>query len=299
MSANPPWADKIIKKYHYQIDARLKQDGHPRSWFPRMSGEGVEKELGCGHYGCIFPVTASNVVCKLTTDKTEAIFVAAYKVLKEKRVEPNGIVRYYQIYALPEEEKYKGRPVFILWREEAFDVGYPAWSNSIIKEQEEKKQDLSYWKRQIKITSTLMSRFKIHAEVCKKISDKEFKNSTSKDYWEWMKARMNERDRAFEYINTEDKGSVKFDFNEFTYHLVLCEQITQEMTSENVAYKIGDALNEYLDAGLLLADVHEGNIGHAHRPDDNDWADGIPLITDPGHVVSLTPELAQVTISRI
>jgi hypothetical protein len=59
--------------------------------------------------------------------------------------------------------------------------------------------------------------------------------------------------------------------------------VDQEMAADaDELMWVGLALLGYLDAGVLVADVHEGNVGHVQR-DGRD----LVVITDPGHAAVL------------
>jgi len=64
-----------------------------------------------------------------------------------------------------------------------------------------------------------------------------------------------------------------------------CLSAAQELTSNPILYRVGEALAHYLEEGLLLADVHANNIGL----DD----EGEAIITDPGHIVEFNPRWAK------
>jgi hypothetical protein len=88
--------------------------------------------------------------------------------------------------------------------------------------------------------------------------------------------------------------------NKFAVLVHIASRIAEEMTNENVAYQVGRAFSEYLEAGILMADVHPGNLGFvAKRPGDNDFALWMPVITDPGHVLILKRELSEARIERL
>jgi hypothetical protein len=61
-----------------------------------------------------------------------------------------------------------------------------------------------------------------------------------------------------------------------------CEVSAEFMENEPVLDQVGKALAYYLENGILLADVHQNNIGVVRR-------DGYTynVITDPGHAVDL------------
>jgi hypothetical protein len=72
----------------------------------------------------VAPTATAEIVFKVTSDPLEAHFVASALLIASKNKSvgwPVGIVRYENIVQL--EGSYRRRPVFGLWREEAYDVG--------------------------------------------------------------------------------------------------------------------------------------------------------------------------------
>jgi hypothetical protein len=113
------------------------------------------------------------------------------------------------------------------------------------------------------------------------------------DYWPWLA----------EQIRRADEG----DYGEndvLAWLLATCGQIIVQMQQRNVSYHIGDALQTYLEAGLLLADVHTNNVGIVNRrtPANVDrwyWVGRYWVITDPGRAVVLKPELLAVKVDSL
>jgi hypothetical protein len=76
------------------------------------------REYGSGYYGTVLPTHTKGTVLKITSDPTEAKFAYAAKRLRHY---PAGIVKYGPVFELG--GSHDGRPIFALWREEAYDVG--------------------------------------------------------------------------------------------------------------------------------------------------------------------------------
>lgn len=66
-----------------------------------------------------------------------------------------------------------------------------------------------------------------------------------------------------------------------------CELIAEIMEHTYLSNLVGEALRFYMEHGVLLADVHQNNIGKVQREDYTrpPW-----VITDPGHAVVLNVE---------
>jgi len=129
-----PWVDKNVVMALPSLRRVV-----PESWLPRMITEyneevrrgpdwdtkyetvklkkPVVEEYGCGSYGCVMPTSEPGLVMKLTSDVSEAWFIARAREIDYI----GGIVEYKKIFALP--TKHKGRPLFVLWRTEARYIG--------------------------------------------------------------------------------------------------------------------------------------------------------------------------------
>jgi hypothetical protein len=289
---NPPWVSILVKKYCGQ----LQSVGMP---MPKMkSGCIIDKEYGTGHYGSVFPTDKHGTVFKVTSDEDEAFFVANYFTFKNK---PEGIMRYYAIYALP--EKHRGRNVYVLWREEAVEVGLTKYAGLTYDEKE---------------TQTLIKRYKDIAHEARMISEKALKkfNGGTTEYWSWMQSQLNLSDRMAdefaEHYGEEAPSDDnryngvtaailrrhKGDRNRFAWLIESCAKISEEMENANgLVYLVGGALSEYQEQGLLLADVHLNNVGFVEGRQD--YSGRILVITDPGHAVNLNPALSHVEIPTL
>jgi hypothetical protein len=119
---NPAWADKVLAEGYNQF----VEDGVIQpTWMPKLTDLHLEgsriagrfREFGCGTYGCVYPTFDDNVVLKVTSDTTETEFAVE---LSAQLVEP-VCVRYHKV--VDTGEKHQGRPISLLWRESAFNVG--------------------------------------------------------------------------------------------------------------------------------------------------------------------------------
>lgn len=116
----PPWTRKFLTDNWDTIRQGSMPGGE---WMPVEAPGSTPKRrlvdaLGCGHYGCVFLTNTPGLVIKVSSDASEAEFIKAAVKLGEW---PVGIVRYQAVLDLP--GSHRGRPVFIIWREEAFDIG--------------------------------------------------------------------------------------------------------------------------------------------------------------------------------
>jgi hypothetical protein len=270
---------------------------------PRLDARQKVEEYGCGHYGCVMPTNEMSVVCKLTTDISEARFVAQAMLLPETE----GIVEYKGIYALRGEERSVGyghkRPMFILWRTEAFEVGAlarrwmhgdaPAFIGNVG----------SYEYRVLREGVHLTQRFKAEAAVVRR-----FVGNRLREIERGREVRLGGSwGHAGQVVNREQLlsavwdayGRENYDYGEtgkfgapksviglkrVGIAINNCEAVAQELENTQFVYLIGRALEFFLGEGLLLADVHLNNIGLS--------ADNELIITDPGHVVEIHPRWA-------
>ncbi len=265
--ANPPWADKILGASYSAIATAA-----PRSALPipeervdRSSGRKKKgwKEYGTGHYGTVYPTNTPGLVMKLTSDPTEAAFVAAYLSIpgRERSI---GIVDYHAVYRVPGVLKSK-RPVFVIWRDEAVNVGYQAIERWIGQ-----SRDPSYYRRSWNQFSRCLGDAKTAANKIRTLLKKPVTTPSG--------ARRRE-DLIERY--TDDFQSA-----------------TGAMQSEPLGNYVGEAMDMMMRNGLLLADVHINNIGMP----TGEVAEQIGetcIITDPGHAVALDDRYAGVTIKDL
>jgi hypothetical protein len=117
---NPAWVTKIIAGSYDTINERVPPKWHPRLTKPRSQrGNFIAKlkEYGCGAYGCVLPTLDDKTVLKVTTDVTEAEFAGQ---LAATLIVPI-VVDYRLVMQLG--VLHQKRPVYLLWRESADDVG--------------------------------------------------------------------------------------------------------------------------------------------------------------------------------
>jgi len=119
---NPtPWVTGLLASSYEQLEHMV-----PAKWLPKISKvrargtvfTGKLEEFGCGAYGCVLPTLDPGVVLKVTSDESEAEFA---KTLA-KRLPTPICTTYYEVADL-HGAKRKGNKVYLLWREEASDVG--------------------------------------------------------------------------------------------------------------------------------------------------------------------------------
>jgi hypothetical protein len=260
------WVDRNLRGAWERIAARV-----PASWMPELipGRRFMVQELGCGHYGCVAPVAEPGMVFKLTSDVTEARFV----VMAQQLEQPDGIVKYFKIFALGGAEHRK-RPLFVLWRQDAKDIGllFPlSYDSSWSKERFGYDE---YQTRSIREGIHYLEKFLDWArEVRKRMLDllkRSPREQALAAVWQ-----------AFENADPEADPRYYRGVPRIGIGLRKCWELAMLIQNTDVVYPLGAALGHYLDEGILLADVHTNNIGR----DQNDQL----IITDPGHAVEFHP----------
>lgn len=265
--SNPPWADSILKAAYPAIQAAAPKSALPIPEERIDQSSGRKKigwrEYGTGHYGTVYPTNSPGLVMKLTSDPTEAAFVAAYLSLPARN-RSNGIVNYHAVYRVPGVLKSK-RPVFVIWRDEAVHVGIDAlerWVHS--------SNNVPYHERSLRHVAKYLNDAKTAANKIRTLLKKSVTTASGARRRELLIERFTD---------------------EFT-------MATSEMQNEPLGNYVGEAMSMLLDQGLLLADVHTGNIGMP-TGDVEEQIGETCIITDPGHAVALDDRFAGVTIKDL
>lgn len=246
-----PWVDSVWKR----VNKRLRDAGVTEAWLPRVHSFKPLNvvEYGAGNWGVVSPTPTPNLVVKLTTNLDEAYFVS----LALAMTPPPGIVRYHRLMGL-NNVKHEGRDVFVIWRDEAWDV-------SILNRISYPPDD---WMP--------LSWFDGHAEVAVASLAKLVqqhpadRDAILAEAWTCMKTRQLRPD-APELMR------------EAVRRLATCRKNCLVEARGLPCEPVTDALLHYLDMGILLVSVHLDNIG-------KDAAGGW-IITDPGHATLLDPSL--------
>lgn len=263
---NPPWSNDILTSQWDQILAA----GGPE-WMPKHTKARTRikaEEFGTGHYGVVMPTMTPGVVMKLTSDKTEADFVSW--VLREKFGKDRpGLIPYLKIAQIHGVKK-SNREVFVLWRAEAEKVGEAFVTY---------KHPDAYVRHASNVAADRLADFKRVAHGVKV---------------GLSKSKMSPRE-AFDGMDRW-RGEIDLDLighhpmslkgvQRISFLLESARVVAEMMANEPFATEVGQTLLDLLeDHGILLADVHQGNIG-MYKPEEYDRP--IPVITDPGHAVFL------------
>lgn len=260
--SNPvAWVDRALTRKWSALTEQV-----PESWLPiPIGGRKVKhfQEYGSGHYGSVYPTGKPGLVMKVTSDPTEAMFVA--HVLRTK-TESDGLVRYYKVFAL-EGESRRERPTFVLWRDEATHVGEVrvllgvTINNQIFTY-------LSYMQEVANVMRDTYKRLRRNHEPKQILSELDRLS-------DWA-----QRDKK--YIHFKGIQRLAILHSQYRY-------TAEEMSSTQHVALLGDAFLTYLREDITLADVHMGNI--AIPLDTDRVGSGEPIIVDPGHAFSLRGDL--------
>ena len=289
MIENPPWVTKLLKRYWDQLEGLVGRDKMP---WPGKKGQ-RPREYGSGSYGTVMPTVSSGTVMKVTSDPSEGLFVAAALSIGQI---PRGLVQYERIVALP--ETHRGRPVFVIWRQEAFDVEFlvDTVRGGYFKSKPDEREAVN-----------LIYSYKTAATVVRKAilarGPKAYEEAKPYEHEAFEFVAEN-----FDSIDPDDPKSQEGTLSvlsmvrgglRLAIALRFCEVAFEMMHHNNpVVTDVGTALEFYLSKNILLADVHLRNIGKVKVVESGHEWDTV-AITDPGHAVFLTEEYDKVEIPTL
>jgi hypothetical protein len=279
MISNPPWVDEIVTANLRELTFRAPKgaevvvenhDGHIHA-----------PELGCGAYGCVLSTSDPNVVCKITSDVTEATFV---RLMKERELAKTpGITRYLGVSEL--EGRRSGRAVYALWREAASDVGKLVDWDGTVDRLETPIDAARFANRLLQFRwFASMARY-----VLENAKDGYKTRGRAGEMAAWAAPRVTLDAAVKAYRQASKEESTFLDETQGPQRLALairaCEIIADAMMLESPAGAlVGESFLELRSAGILLADVHGGNVGRVQRPEHYDgWK--VWVVTDPGHMI--------------
>jgi len=224
LAPNPPWSDKLLKRYASAIKERWGEWAVP-----------AQKEYGCGYYGCVFPTNKESYVVKITTDETEAKLIATF--LHPDFEVPSGIVQYEDMFVV--SEKRLKRHVFFILRQSADKVGNVPLTSMYTKLLYAFKNHAALLRQILKRNSALIP------SEAQFIAARNYKLTWDVDNYGLL--------RVPKWAKGKDAVA---------YHFAACKQLAEEMYQTEALYSVGAALDSLLDQDIVLADVHMGNIGY-------------------------------------
>lgn len=258
-----PWVDQHLKHVWSVLEQAVPENLLPRE-IPQRAFS-VE-ELGCGHFGCVMPTRDSSLVVKITTDESEAWFAYVSMELAAKDGWPPGIVRYHKVLKL-EGHSHRRRPIYLLWRDEAWEVGFLRghWEASLSRN----LQEYDRW--------TALALYRM-----RKTRDPQKLVAQAAELEERVWVAVGEKLVFYgDVIRVNDVAEPRRNEPavDFAFAVRACGTIAQFMANTYENDTVGTALEYYIDQGLLISDVHAGNVGKVLHEDYNALQPGI---TDPG-----------------
>jgi hypothetical protein len=260
------WVDKAIA----HVTDSLRAYGIDSAWLPRTLPAdravrpGSVEELGCGVYGCVMPTRQEGLALKITTDESEAWFAHVALQLAAHDGWPLGLVRYRLVLGLRDEKRDKA-PLYLLWRDEATLVGGVRELDSGLD-------------RYMEIVNFFYAA----------MPDGSPFKASGIEVLKLARGGALAQARAFVEAHAA-RGDQPLSIAHQAHFLerpvaaaatILCLYL-QAAAVEKTAPEAGSAIRYYLDQGLLLSDLHPGNVGYS-------WPDAARVvITDPGLVVPL------------
>lgn len=247
-------------------------------------------EYGAGHYGAVYPTQTPGVVCKITTDPSEAQFVVNAISLGKW---PRGIVKYYAIFRF-RGKSHKRRPMYIIWRDE---VQPPTLANA------EEKHDTGMLVKLLHVAKGIGAEIRhtiqrhsssgyalshIHKRIATALSiadDKDVPEYLQADF-QWLEAPS----RTEGWIRTLNHQRPKLEHKlAALFYAFTCVCSNMHHTYH---WLPGQALDFYKEQGMILADVHANNV--MREISDEDW-----IISDPGHMIEIDNRYAGIHVPEI
>lgn len=264
------WVDQTISNVRDALVAK----GVDLAWLPRelpasrAPRPGSVEEFGCGAYGCVMPTNQAGLVLKITSDTSEAWFAQIAHELAQKEGWPKGIVHYRRVIGLA-DQSLDNQPLFLLWRSEAFEVGklsktLPALTDAL------------------EAYMVIVDHMYQDADALQKFDRRTLRAATSKDMLADGRDYVLEQAEAAWSLSEISERAMMYDdvHFEMAVHL-LCLYAVAEVAEQAYpeTHGVGSTIRYYLDKGLLLTDLHMGNVGLS--------GGGTAVIADPGLVVPM------------
>lgn len=268
---NPAWTNHALFSHWEEIYNFVGPRG-----MPKLSSKTAKKlvalEYGTGHYGTVIPTETPGLVIKITSDPTEAAFV---RVSLGFRTWPAGLIPYHAVFRLT--GVHRDRPIYIIWRDEAFDVG--KWVPRYLKTPRDQQ--------------TLVFVRRLHQYYS-------FANGVGSVFWKSKKLNLARQNALIAYdhyygtigdVDRLAKGSKQLDAliktkkgaDRAGFCIAGCRTVSETMSSESVGDAVGETYLALFENGVILADVHTKNIGR-----NDPGPGGVLVVTDPGHAIFLT-----------
>lgn len=253
---NPAWTARAVL-----VDWNEMLERVGPQWMPTLEPERAARgkltvsidELGCGAYGCVIETNDPGVVLKMTTDAHEAVF--ATEILPSAPPEARaGVVEYLD--ALELQTAHRRHPIVALWRRAAQNVGHleQVYSGGALRRYEQ-------------LVNASWDQASIALQLLVAADDR-----SGELYEDALKVPPRDA-RTIPRTPAEQLAAA---LDSFRARAI-------EMQGTPLA-RIGAALVAFLERGILLADVHTGNLGQVP---DKESGELVWVITDPGNAIVL------------
>ena len=268
--AGTPWVDRTWRNVWERLSTRVDD-----SWLPDAKGEGRKlsvHEYGKGSWGVVSPTNELGIVCKLTTDPSEALFVSW--ILSAEQPD-EGLVKYHRIYELA-GHTFRNRKIYALWRSEAWNVGDPM----VNLRPSANLPSRGPWKDNQRITDpSVQSQFDLAVRALVLIDEVRASAGMLRKKLQHYRRVLDDagyRELLERVWNAYQEGGGRD---------MRTRELAAMLEAEHTQYSspVGNAMRWCVQDGVVLADVHRYNIGHDH-PATGSW-----IITDPGHAVVVNP----------
>ena len=310
------WVLNTVKAFWPQIVARARvlaqergfsQDAfvpkHFSRWtgtgqmylFPEYGDPGVERQLGCGSFGCVFSTVEPSVTFKLSLDEGEMRVFRYFLAQRERSGGwPEALIPAYGVYRLPATAKHLDsclqlhrQPICVLWRDE-FDPSTTGMQWAM-------KQGI-FSPLSIFEDYRMAARYRVNEALCMALAA----DPTRETYWDACSVLMEADEELWPELDALGKNASQNERDEFRRkvddfseaHDAPPGMITGWLGMRNAIKNLQDAgfedvrrfgrtLAQFVEHGWIVSDLHAGNMARLLR------APHTPVITDPGLALAI------------
>jgi len=313
---NPAWTNSAITGHWGRIVKRARELDSEHLAPAQMPSSSViareALEYGEGKYGVVFPTGIPGTVAKITSDAMEAEFIQAAMKMASKDGWPTGIVKFDAIYLMDGSHVVKmaggwaqRRPMFFMWREEAYEVGDIAAEHLQLKQATDEPEAAFVRRRRIEMTIDRLRQCKTVGQEARAMVESARSDSaqsgSDREIRTLLEKAQSRRDWAVNNFDMDWLDDPEFYENydvDGPKHLAILraayEVVAKSISRIEVCPEAGKAMHHYCTRGIMLPDIHMNNIGVVERK-----ADRIQVITDAGQAIFFDPDHKFGTIPRL